>query len=446
MRLARSAADAARRDLAKLKVAFVGHSAAISLFFFMTRRDIFFGSLLAACVVAHAAEPASLEDRLRALELKVDTLQQENTALRRQLGAPEPVAKPHGAGEPAAAAVVPIPSGQESRVVIGGFTQMQAEFGGVGDARFAGAGDRIYARRARLSLGGSFAEHFEFRIDGEFGAASTTPTTGIRAQANELLLGWNRYPGASVRVGQLKPAFSAELLAIEYKGPLIERSFGAERMGDARQVGVAVNGDFLGQRAGYVVFVGNGSGSNSSANDNRKFLQTAHVYAVAFDSPTAGKLTVGADALHSVDAGIAKLGPGFDSVPGGALDNLFVGTRDGWGLDATWRAGLAEVSTELLRVRYRPLNAIPARSFDAESWQITAGYFVLPRQVQAAVRFEHFDPDTARAGDSTNNWMTGLTYFLKGEDLRLMVDYLFGHAAGQLGDQGRVLTRFQIVY
>ena len=418
----------------------------------MNLRSAPFRPLLAGLLTlaaARAAEPASFEERLRALESKVDALQQENAALRRQLGAPEVRSAPapsHPAAEPAAPAVVPVPFGQETKLVIGGFTQMQAEFGGTGDARFAGAGDRIYARRARFFLSGAFAEHFEFRLEGELGANSVTPGAGLRAQANEILLGWSRYPGATVRVGQLKPAFSAELLATEYKGPLIERSLGAERLGDGRQVGVAINGDFLGQRAGYLVFAGNGSGSNSSTNDNRKFLQTARIHAVAFDSPAAGNLTLGADALHSTDTALSKPGPGFNSVPGGALDNLFTGTRDGWGFDAAWHAGPFDLSTELLRVRYRPVNAIPARSFDAASWEVTAAYYLVPHKFQAALRREHFDPNTARAGESTENWLAGLTYYLKGEDLRLMVDYLFGRAAGLPTDQGRLLTRFQIVY
>lgn len=387
-----------------------------------------------------AADSASLEARLHALELKVDALQQENSSLRRQLGVAGPGASP-------LESVVPVrPAGQETRLTIGGFTQMQAEFGRQGDARFTGASDRIYARRARLAVAGSFKEFFEFRVEGEFGAGSVTPSTGLRAQANEIMLGWKRYPAANVRIGQLKSAFSSELLATEYKGPLIERSLGAERLGDGRQLGAAVSGDFFEQRLGYLVFAGNGNGSNSSANDNAKFLQSARVYAVAFDSTSAGKLTLGADALHSTDAGLSKLGPGFDSVPGGNLDNLFTGTRDGWGFDATWHLGLFEVSTEFLRMRYRPVNAIPDREFMAEAWQLTAAYFLIPQKLQAAFRRENFDPNHGRRGDSSDNWLIGLSYYIKGDDLRVMVDYLFGHPAGLGGDQGRLLTRLQVVY
>lgn len=392
--------------------------------------------LVSSCLLsAQAADAPSLETRLRALEVTVENLRQENTALRQQLGSP--------AGETGSALR---PSGPESTLVIGGFTQMQAEFGRLGDARFAGATDRIYARRSRLALAGTFRGFFEFRVEGEFAAGSVTPGTGLRAQANEIMLGWKRYPAATVRLGQLKSAYSAELLATEYKGPLIERSLGAERLGDGRQPGVTVGGDFLQQRVGYLVFAGNGNGANSSANDNRKFLRSARVYAVAFDTPAAGKLTLGADALHATDAGISKPGTGFDSVPGGAIDNLFTGTRDGWGFDATWRLGLFEVSTEFLRMRYQPLNAIPRREFLAEAWQLTASCFIVPQKLQAAFRRENFDPNHGLRGDSSDNWLVGLSYFIRGDDLRIMVDYLFGHPAGLSGDQGRLLTRFQVVY
>jgi phosphate-selective porin len=263
---------------------------------------------------------------------------------------------------------------------------------------------------------------------------------------NDTYIGWNRFPEAIVRVGQLKEAFSGELLTQEYKGALMERSLGAERIGDGRQLGVDVGGEFFARRLGYLVFVGNGNGGNSSANDNNHFLESARVYGVAFESADAGKLTLGADALHSVDTALAKLGAGFDAVPGGAVDNLFTGTRDAWGVDAAWHLGLLDLSTELLRARYQPVDAIPARSFDAESYELTAAYFIVPKFFQAAVRREHFDPNLSRSGDATNNWMLGLNYYLKDEDLKLMVDYLFGHAPGLPDSHGRLLTRFQIIY
>ena len=50
------------------------------------------------------------------------------------------------------------------------------------------------------------------------------------------------------------------------------------------------------------------------------------------------------------------------------------------------------------------------------------------------------------SGNATENWVLGLNYLIKGEDLRLMVDYLFGHNPADAKDHGRLLTRFQVIF
>jgi phosphate-selective porin len=353
----------------------------------------------------------------------------------------------HGNGlNPAQGTGVVVPAGTENRVSIGGFSQAQIEFGGTGDQRFTGAGDRIYLRRSRLSLIANFAEHFEARLEAEFAAGTVAPGNGLKAQGNELYLNWSRYPLANIRFGQIKPAFSAELLAIEYKGPMVERSLGAERVGDGRQIGASVFGDLVPQKLSYAVMIGNGNGTNTSVNDDSRFNKSAHVTATAFDDQSAGRLLLGAGVLHSRDAAVSKPGFGFDALPGGAIDHVFAGSRTGWGVDATWRLGLLEVASEWLRMRFSPTNRVPDPHFDGESWQLTAAYYLVPQKFQFAVRREHFDPNLSRRGDSTENWLVGLDYYFKGDDIRVIVDYLFGRAPGLPDNRGRLLTRFQIVY
>jgi phosphate-selective porin OprO/OprP len=409
--------------------------------------------LLVAALRLAAAETSSVDERLRALEARLAAVERENAELRARLtgaslGAPAPSygvlagGGPNGTGGDG----VVVPGGKETRVSIGGFTQLQAEFGGTGDQRFTGAADRIYVRRSRLSLIASFAEYFEARVDGEFGAGTTTPTGGLRTQANEIYLNWSRFPAANVRVGQLKPAYSAELIAVEYKGPMAERSLGSERIGDNRQIGVSVFGELVPHRLNYAAMVANGTGANTSANDNSQFHYTAHASATVFDHKAAGRLMLGAGVLHTRDTAVSKPGFDFDALAGGPLDQLFTGTRTGWGVDALWQAGLVEISSELLRMHFRPANRLPDPSFDGESWQLTAALFLVPQKFQVAVRREHFDPNLSRRGDSTENWLVGLNYYFKGDDIRLLVDYLFGRAPGLPDNRGRLLTRFQIVY
>lgn len=392
-------------------------------------------ALVAATPVAlRAADAPTAEERLRRLEATVELLQKENAELR------------HLVGKPASEAPSVAPSGKETKLSIGGFTQGQAEFGGAGDGRFAGVNDRFYFRRARIALSGSFAEHFDFKIEGDFGANSLSAGTGLRAQANEIYLNWNRYAVANLRMGQLKPAFGSEQLMSDTKTPTIERFLANDRLVDGRQLAVGLYGELPNKRVSYLVVVGQGNGSNVSANDNNKFLSSIRVVGVALDDKEAGKLTFGANAMHSEDNAISKAGLGLDSVPGGAIDNLFVGRRDTWGLDAAWHRDLVDLSAEYIRANVRPTNRVPAGTFHATGWHATAGYFVVPGALQAIVRREEFDPNNLTGGDRTENWVLGLNYLIKGDDIKLMTNYIFGKAAGLPDDRGRWVTRMQIIY
>jgi phosphate-selective porin OprO and OprP len=92
-----------------------------------------------------AAEPATLEDRVRALEIQLAKISGENAGLRKQLGL-------DGKSPPA----VVTAGGKETKLSIGGYLQGHAEFGDAPDTRFA-PGDRFLVRRARITVKGGFA-------------------------------------------------------------------------------------------------------------------------------------------------------------------------------------------------------------------------------------------------------------------------------------------------
>lgn len=388
-----------------------------------------------ALVPVLASSAPSVEERLLQLEARVQTLAAENAALKARL---DPLA---AADQPAVR-----PAGKETRLAVGGFLMGQADFGGAVDSRFAGVRDRFYFRRARLHVAGAFAEHFDFKAELDLQGNTLGAGTGQLARANEIYVGWNRFPQAVVRFGQLKPAFGAEQLLSDTKTPTIERHLGNDRLTDSRQLGLSLAGEFAAQRAGYLLTLGNGNGANVSGNDNSSFLKAARVHVTILDDPAAGRLVVGANTYHTADTGLAKSDLGFDAVPGGAVDHLFTGTRTGWGGDVLWHHRRLDLSAEYLRARYRPLNAFPAATVEAAGWHLTAAAFVVPGHLQGVVRREHFDPNLARAGDATRQWTLGLNWLLKGDDLKLMVDYLFGRSAVTHRDEGRLLARMQVVY
>jgi phosphate-selective porin len=395
--------------------------------------------LIGCSLVAHAAE-TSVDERLRRLESTVDSLQKENADLRRQLGVDEAKI----ASAPKSSVITP--NGHETKLVIGGFIHAQAEFGDAADERWVGTNDRFYFRRARFYVTGQFAENFTFKVEADLSASSLTPATGIRAIANDMWVGWSKYDFAILRFGQLKPAFGAEQLLSDLKLATIERSLANDRLTDPRQLGLELGGEFFNHRLGYLAVVGNGNGPSSSANDNNKFMHTGRVYGTPIDNPAVGRLTVGADGMIADDAAVTRAGFGFDSVPGVAIDNVFVGRRLGSGIDATWHRGPLDVTAEYLRLHFHPRDQIPKSSFSGEGWQITASCFVVPQKLQGVVRYESFDPNLARSGDDTQTWVVGFNYFIKGDDLRLLVNYMFSDAAALPNAKGRLLTRFQLVF
>ena len=293
--------------------------------------------LLATVVLARlAAQTApSVEERLKALEQQVQGLARENAELKKQLG-----------WKDTAAPVLPQPGGKETKLILGGFLQGQAEFGRAADPRWAGVRDRFFFRRARIYVAGSFAEDFDFKAELDLQGNTLGAATGQTARANEIFINWHKYPFANLRFGQLKPAYGSEALASDTHIFTIERSLSSDRLTDGRQLAAAVLGDILDKKVGYLALVANGNGANVSANDNSGFSRSARLtYTPVADA--SDKFTLGVDGLWTTDTGVTKSDLG---LPG----NLFTGSRTMSGVDASWTHGRFDLNAEWLHGAFRP--------------------------------------------------------------------------------------------
>jgi phosphate-selective porin len=386
-----------------------------------------------------SAQTSPIEERLQRLESEIGALRQENRTLRAELGL-----------EGRAGQTIVKPAGREPTLSVGGMIQAQSDFGDKGDARFASANDRFYLRRARLNLQGKFLEEFDFRIEGEF-AGSLGETTGNRAQLTDAYVTWNRYDFANVRVGQFKTPFGYEQLYSDPRLFTIERSLANDRLTASRQIGVQAAGDLLDKKVSYATGVFNGTGVNTSANDNDKWFWAGRVGAVAWQGKVAGqdaRWSVGANAYTDTDNNLAgQAGEfGFDAVPGGARDNTFTGRRKAGGLDTQLHLGPLDLWFEYLRARFKPVDAIPSRSFDADGWYLQAAYFVVPKTLQAVVKYDAFDPNLSLAANGASTWTFGANWFLKADDLKLQFDYLLSDIDGVAAQNKKLLVRLQTLF
>jgi phosphate-selective porin OprO/OprP len=345
--------------------------------------------------------------------------------------------------------IVVRPAGKEPTLTIGGLLQIQADGGDRGDARWTNDNDRFYLRRARLNATGRFLEEFDFRLEMDL-AGSLANSSGLRAQLTDGYINWNRYAAANVRTGQFKTPFGFEQLYGDPRLLTLERSLVNDRLTLSRQIGVQIGGDLLEKRVTYAAGAFNGNSVNNNFNDNDKFDLVGRVAGVPWQGRLFGDAaawSIGVDGFTADDTALALSSDlGLDSTPATAdRDGIFSGERRGFGADTQLVAGRFELWAEYLRSRFEPVNAIPKPRFEAAGGYVQASFFVIPKRVQIVVKRETFDPRDDVEKDQTDTSTLGVNWYLKGHDLKLMLDYL-RVKAGTLESQDKVLARVQIIF
>jgi phosphate-selective porin OprO and OprP len=325
------------------------------------------------------------------------------------------------------------PAGKEPTLVIGGLLQVQAEFGDRGDTRFGTDNDRFYLRRARINVSGRFLEEFDFRLEGDFGGTLAN-TSALRAQLTDGFINWNRYPEANIRMGQFKTPFGFEQLFSDPRLITIERSLVNDRLTLSRQLGMQVGGDLLEKRVSYAAGVFNGNGANNNFNDDDSFLSVARLAGVLVQGKPL-TWSVGGNAFSSEDTSVAAADFGFQN-------NVFAGERVGTGFDTQLLAGPFELWAEYLAIDWEPSSG---REIGSEGWYVQGSWFFIPNRLQAVLKAESFDPIDDDRTDPVEIGTAGLSWYLKGHDLKLLLNYLRVQQDGQ-DDQDKVLARIQVIF
>jgi phosphate-selective porin len=392
--------------------------------------------LLAVALARTAAADASVEDRLKLLEERVKALEQENASLRADV-APKPAAP-----APVRAA------GKESKIDLGGLVQVQAEAGGKGDARFSDDNDRIYLRRARVNVSGRFLEDIEWRIEMEM-SGSLPAASGLRGQLTDGFVLWKPRPTFELRAGQAKTPFGFEQLYSDSRLAFAERSYGSDRLTLGRQPGVMAGGSAFEKRLSWSLGAFHGNGTNSSGNDDDRFLVAARVAG----TPATWKIgkrdaswSIGVDGYGSEDANVAQAPEfGFDSDPTRAgIDNIFRGRRHAKGADTQLVLGPVEAWGEWIEADFDPKN--PAGAFDARSRSVQAAVHAWDDRLILGARWDDFDPNRSADGDATHSWTTGVAWLIRGSDLKLQANWLDVHGPAPYGEESKMIVRFQLVF
>jgi phosphate-selective porin len=377
-----------------------------------------------------------------------------------------------------------IPGASELKLTLGGFIQMQYEAGDVFafEGRFGSAAidDRFRLRRARINLTGDFAEHFDFKIEGDFeqsdvgltirdatGRTLGSNSTRTEFGATDIYLNWHQFPEFQIKAGQYKAPFGLEQTTSDTKLFLTERSEVTSALTPERQVGVEIwgkpftnvwpeNKDFMTYWAGMF----NGNGRNITVNDNDQYMYAGRIEVQALKAKIFKQdatVKFGANALSSNDS------PGTVLSPAGTLRVNSDGSlstftapaaaeREGYGFDGSFHWGSFDLIGEYLSERYEPRVTGRFPSFRAEGYYIQPSYFVVPEKLQLVAKYEHFNPAQV-IDDNLDSITGGVNYYIHGDDIKLMADYIhtwskFREARPTLGasDFDEVILRLQIVF
>jgi len=456
------------------------------------------GGSLAAIVLLAApslrAQTPSESERLQKLERAVEQLQKRNAELEQEVASlkKQTAFAPEGKMrtkviydgksyvEKAVVEEEKLPvyvqqRGPELKLVLGGY--IQANFEGIDVSPFEGRfgstalKERFRLRRARINLTGDFAEQFDFKIEGDFENSDGISSSRTAFSGTDIFVNWHQFPEAQVKVGQWKAPFGLEQITPDQYLIIIERSLPTGAITPERQIGVQVWGkpftnvwpdekDLLTYYAG----IFNGNGRNTTVNDNNNFMYVGRLELMPFKGKIFGQdssLKLGADVLNSRDDKGTNISQTLNllvNTDGSLSPFVLPGAdeRTAWSVDAWLKLGPFDLIGEYLEeyVDGRTVNGVAPgfADFTTSGYYVQGSYFLIPKKLQAAVRWEDLNPGQ-RANDGIHSITGGLNYYIHGDDIKLMVNYIhtwsdFREANPDLGrDQfNEVIARVQLMF
>ena len=249
--------------------------------------------------------------------------------------------------------------------------------------------DTFDVRRARLDLRGALGGGFDYRLQGDFAGSS--------AKLLDATAGWRLNGALKVTAGQFKIPFSQENLISSNKLETVNRSQVVEALvargkdvignQNGRDVGVMAGGSLaLLKREGlldYAIGVFNGSGINTSDTNEKK--------------DAVGRLVV--HPLKGLSVGGAFYAGRSTIASAPTLEQF------------RQRVGgeLAYVNGALL-LKGEFIHGYDGR-VEKQGWYALGGYFIVPREFQAIVKVDRFDPDARRTRNETIVTTAGFNWF-----------------------------------
>lgn len=223
--------------------------------------------------------------------------------------------------------------------------------------------------------------------------------------------------GHTLRLGQFKVPTTEEGFRSSSKLDTIERSFIGRVLGDSRDIGGMLTGDF---KYGFYQFsIIKGEGPNTGRNHDRKDLAVRMVAKPFADHPEWGTLEAG------------WYGYWRPSSPA-----LLEKKRIGY--EVRYEKGPFSIKHEQVWAQTGAASPL--------GWYLQPAWFFIPKKLQGVVKFESFDPNERRALDAERHLTAGLNYFLDGNYSKVQLNYVHKDEQGQNRANDLLLLALQVSF
>ena len=272
--------------------------------------------------------------------------------------------------------------------------------------------DSFSVRRSRLVLGGDIMKNMRYKLQVEVAKSFALLDATMEYQFSKQ---------AQIRIGQFQVPFSLENLTSTAELDVINRSQAEEKLVPGRDIsaqGRDIGAAFFGTHSvlEYTVGVFNGSGINKADVDSHKDVGGRVVVRPFKSLSVGGSFYIGKQTL-TVDSPLVK--------------------RDRFGLDMALLIDRVSVRAEYIAAK----DDIVSKN----GWYLQGGYFVLPKKVQAVLKYDVLDVNTSLAGDRVGRYTAGVNWVLSGRT-KLQLNYEnYRRQSGEANNHA-VLAQLQVAY
>jgi phosphate-selective porin len=272
--------------------------------------------------------------------------------------------------------------------------------------------DSFSIPRARLTLSGELIKNIRFRIQ----------VDGVKSPALiDANVDFLFHPACGLRIGQYYVPMSLENNTSDSDMDTILRSQVVNVLAPSRDIGSQgrdIGAMFMGRHsiAEYHLGIFNGAGINKLDTNKAKDL--------------AARLI-----LHPIQS--LAIGGSFYKGRHNPVQNGPDLTRDRVGLEAAWLPGKFSLKGEFISAKDDQTSK--------SGWYLQGGYFVLPKKLQAILKWDTYDKDLDVSADRSDLLTLAINWFLK-EKTKLVINYNLYRREGEGTTNQTISVQFQAAF